>query len=168
MAIPPALRFLPNAWHTETQKNWPAMVACVTVWPSDEIMGLHRTYLSLDGTKKAEIESEKKMLGKCGGGAVCFGGVPLKLIVAEGIETALSLYQATGLPTWAALSTSGMMALRLPPLPYGNDILIGADNDPAGIHAAETAALRWTKEGRRVRVAYPERGKDFNDLLRRA
>ena len=34
-----------------------------------------------------------------------------------------------------------------------------------GMDAAKDAAHRWISEGRRVRIAYPGRGLDFNDLL---
>lgn len=45
--------------------------------------------------------------------------------------------------------------------------MIAADPDPAGRAAAQAAAGRWLAEGRRVRVATPDRpGQDFNDLLR--
>ena len=35
----------------------------------------------------------------------------------------------------------------------------------AGEAAARAAAQRWKREGRRVRVAHPPRGCDFNDVL---
>jgi len=49
------------------------------------------------------------------------------------------------------------------------DVLILADNDgkdPDEVKAKiKRACNRFTKEGRRVRVAWPETGKDFNDML---
>jgi putative DNA primase/helicase len=75
---------------------------------------------------------------------------------------------ATGLPAWAALSTSGLVALVLPPLPLASTVIILADNDPtgAGEHAARHAAQRWLGEGRRVRIAMPpEPGTDWADVL---
>jgi len=41
-----------------------------------------------------------------------------------------------------------------------------ADGDEAGERAANTAALRWTREGRLVRIARPPAGADFNDVLK--
>ena len=35
----------------------------------------------------------------------------------------------------------------------------------AGEAAAQHCALRWIREGRRVRIARPPRGLDFNDVL---
>jgi phage/plasmid primase-like uncharacterized protein len=88
------------------------------------------------------------------------------LLIGEGIETCLAVMQATALPAWAALSTSGLVALVLPPVV--RTVMIIADNDAngAGERAAWTAAQRWLAEGRRVRIALPpEPGTDFNDVL---
>jgi DNA primase len=85
------------------------------------------------------------------------------LMVGEGIETCLSAMQATGYPAWAALSTSGLRALDLPG--SVREVIVLADGDDAGEKAACDAALRWSREGRRVRVARPPRGADFNDVL---
>ena len=71
--------------------------------------------------------------------------------------------QATGHPAWAALSTSGLLALDLPP--DVRDVIVLADGDEAGKAAARGAALRWKREGRRVRIAHPPNGMDFNDML---
>jgi putative DNA primase/helicase len=44
-------------------------------------------------------------------------------------------------------------------------LIVLADGDDAGEAAARDCALRWKREGRRVRVARPPQGMDFNDLL---
>jgi putative DNA primase/helicase len=71
--------------------------------------------------------------------------------------------QATGNATWAALSTSGLRALDLPE--DVRDFIVLADGDDAGETAARDCALRWTQGGRRVRIARPPQGMDFNDML---
>src|SRR5512132_258922 len=85
------------------------------------------------------------------------------LMIGEGIETCLAAMQATGHPAWAALSTSGLLSLDLPS--DARDVIVLADADDAGQAAARDAALRWRREGRRVRIAYPPQGMDFNDML---
>jgi hypothetical protein len=45
-------------------------------------------------------------------------------------------------------------------------VVIAADPDPPGEAVACQAAMRWQAEGRTVRIARPDRGGDFNDLLR--
>jgi DNA primase len=85
------------------------------------------------------------------------------LMVGEGIETCLAAIQATSHPAWAALSTSGLRALELPI--DVREVIVLADGDDPGEAAALDAALRWSCEGRRVRIARPPRGFDFNDVL---
>ncbi len=138
------------------------MVAAVQA-PDRSITGIHRTFLTLDGTKKAPVSQNKMMLGKCAGGAVRLAAVADKLALAEGIETALSVLQATGIPTWATLSTSGLKAVILPD--EVREVIICADGDEAGEQAAQDAAQRFLREGREVRMARAPAGMDFNDLL---
>ena len=106
------------------------------------------------------------MLGQMRGGAVRFGALTSPLIIAEGIETALSLHTATGKTVWAALSSSNMKSLILPPLSQMPEVIIAADHDDAGIYAANAAAEIWSAEGRGVSIAMPPQGQDFNDVLR--
>src|SRR5262249_39396683 len=145
------------------------MVAGVTHWPSREVCAVHRTYLTLDGRTKAPVSNPKMTLGPIGGGAVRLAPAGPVLGVAEGIETALSAMEATGIPVWAALSAAGIEALGLPDPPLAAEMVIFADHDPRGRRAAETAAARWHAQGRKVRICLPpEPGSDFNDLLLRA
>jgi putative DNA primase/helicase len=103
------------------------------------------------------------MFGPCRGGAVRLGFARDMLMVGEGIESCLAAMLATGDPAWAALSTSGLRALDLP----GDvrEVIVLADGDDPGEAAARDCAWRWKREGRRVRIARPPQGMDFNDLL---
>ena len=70
------------------------------------------------------------------------------------------------LPAWAALSTSGLVALASPPVVRTVIILADHDANGAGERAARAAAAHWLAEGRRVRIAMPPAaGTDFNDVL---
>jgi putative DNA primase/helicase len=71
--------------------------------------------------------------------------------------------QATGRVAWAALSTSGMRGLDLPK--NIRNVIVLADGDEPGEAAARDCAWRWKREGRRVRIARPPQGMDFNDML---
>jgi DNA primase len=71
--------------------------------------------------------------------------------------------QETGHSAWAALSTSGLRALDLPKAV--SNVIVLADGDDPGEAAARDCALRWKREGRRVRIACPPKGMDFNDML---
>ena len=106
------------------------------------------------------------MLGRAAGGAVRLASPTETLLIAEGIETALAAMTATAQPAWAALSTSGLVALVLPPIVRA--VIIIGDNDAngAGERAARAAAQRWLAEERRVRIAMPpEPGTDMADVL---
>ncbi len=160
---PPTLRYHIGIKHGPTGLLLPAMVAAVTVWPEREVTAIHRTFLTADGSKKAQVTNPKLMLGPCAGGAVRLAPAGDELVLAEGIETALSVLQASGKPVWACLSTSGLKAVLLPP--EVKTVTIAADGDDAGLKAAYAAAENWTKAGRTVRVAVPpEPGSDFNDM----
>jgi Toprim domain-containing protein len=162
--VPQSLRFNPGLRHTPSGLTLPAMVASVVTAGDAGPVALHRTFLRPSGDGKAEVEPCRMALGPIRGGAVRLGTVGKTLAIAEGIETALSIQQATGIPTWAALSASNMPGLHLPPLPAAQELLIGADADSPGRRAAVAAADKWCREGRRVRIAAPRSG-DFNDVL---
>jgi putative DNA primase/helicase len=138
------------------------MLALVTRGEDERPLAVHRTFLDRNGGK-APVEPAKMMLGPCRGGAVRLAPAGDLLLVGEGIETCLAAMQATGLPAWAALSTSGLRTLDLPEAVQ--DVIILADGDDAGEAAARHAALRWRREGHRARIARAPRGMDFNDLL---
>ena len=160
--LPPTLRFHSGLKHP-SGGIWPCMVALVTRGTDDTPLAIHRTFLAREGRGKAPIEPAKMMLGLCRGGAVRLGEAGDVLMVGEGIETCLAAMQATGKAAWAALSTSGLRNLDLPDVV--SEVIVLADGDDPGEAAALDCALRWRREGRRVRIARPPRGSDFNDVL---
>ena len=160
--LPDTLRFVPSCWHATAQRL-PALVALVE---GGEGFAVHRTYLRTDGIGKAEVGPPKAMLGAVAGGAVCVAHGPGPLVVAEGIETALSL--ASGLlrapaTVWAALSTSGIRGLHLPPQP--GRLTIAADGDNPGRAAAQSLAERAHALGWHVSLLPAPEGRDWNDVL---
>jgi putative DNA primase/helicase len=162
IALPPTLRYAP-ALRRPDGGSGPAMVALVEHIEHGTV-GVHRTWLARD---EAAIwrRRDRASLGPIAGGAVRLAAAAETLMIGEGLETCLSAVQATGMPAWAALSTSGLRALVLPPIV--REILILADNDAnwAGAAAAHDAARRWLSEGRAVRLAMPPDLGDFNDVL---
>jgi hypothetical protein len=169
--LPTYLRFHPALKHKDGPERHPGMVAAVMI--ENKLVAVHRTYLRPDGSGKAGLSDDKLSLGPIGGGAVHLHIGPLphggRLAVSEGIETGLAVMQQAGIPTWAALSAGGIKKLILPPIEVAPEIIIAADNDQAGLKAANDAARRWHAEGRRVRIAVPENeGEDFADVIWRA
>jgi hypothetical protein len=128
---------------------------------------VHRTDLRADGAGKAGLPGgDKLLLGAAAGGAVRLSDGPGRLVVAEGIETALSSWLLHGDPgarCWAALSASGLRALRLPPQP--GRLTIACDGDEAGRDAARALAERAHRLGWRVDILDPGGGRDFGDHL---
>lgn len=166
-ALPETLRFHPACWHGPTAQRLPAMVARVY---GGAAFAVHRTYLRADGTGKADVPkgTEKMMLGACAGGAVQLACAPERLVVAEGIETTLSL--SCGMldgpgALWAALSTSGLRGLVLPARPAR--LTVARDGDAAGGAAALALAERAAALGWRVGMMDPGDDCDFNDILTR-
>ena len=157
-----ALRFHAGLKHP-SGGVWPAMVALVTHGVTGRPIAVHRTFLASNGEGKASVDPAKMMLGPCRGGAVRLGERGAVLMVGEGIETCLAAMQATGNAAWAALSTSGLRSLHLPR--DVGEVIVLADGDEPGEAAALDCARRWKREGRRVRIARPPQGMDFNDLL---
>lgn len=160
-AMPPTLRWVSDAYHAPSSRWLSAMVANVSTG------GVHRTFFTKNGVRLAS--TAKLMQGPCSGGAVALGEQPGPLVVCEGIETGLSLL--SGLLTfpasvWAALSTSGMKALHLPPV--AGELIVAADSDDGGSgrSAAEALAARAHGLGWRVSLWPAPDGQDWNDVLR--
>ena len=161
--LPPTLRFHGACWHGPTARRYPAMVAAVQ---GAGLPAVHRTWLRPDGSGKADIDPAKAMLGATAGGAVRLANGHSRLVVAEGIESALSLL--CGLldgpaTVWAALSTSGLRGLRLPS--QAGRLTIACDGDRPGREAAHALAERAHALGWQVGILDPGTGADFNDIL---
>jgi hypothetical protein len=158
----PTLRFNPAMKHPAGD-TWPTLIALVTRGSDDAPLAIHRTFLARNGAGKAPVDPQRMMLGPCRGGAVRLAEPGEVLMIGEGIETCLAAMQETGHPAWAALGTSGLRALDLPK--SVRDVIVLADADNPGEAAARNCALRWKRDGRRVRIARPPKGMDFNDML---
>ncbi len=171
------LRFLPQAHYKDAAHScWlPAMVAAVRD-PAGKLIALHRTFLSEVG-RKASVSVPKKLTplpsdATLNGAAIRLGQAGAILGVAEGIETALSVFCATGLPTWSTICANGMEQF-VPPAGV-RVVLIWADKDrtEVGAKAAKALAHRLRKMGilgvvMTIEKAIPEaaKGLDWNDIL---
>jgi putative DNA primase/helicase len=163
MPVPPSLRWAPSLRRRDGSRG-PAMVARIDS-VDGEVIGISRTWLDRnpDGGWRRR---DRAMLGRAAGGAIRLVSATDNLLIGEGIETCLAAITATAQPAWAALSTSGMMTLALPPTVRHIVILADNDRSGAGQRAAYAAAQRWRAEQRRVRIAMPPiAGTDFADVL---
>ena len=131
--------------------------------------GIQRTFLSWSGKGKAQVERgvQKLSLGPCKGGVIRLAepidGQPL--IIGEGIETILTVMEATGLRGWATLGTSGLVNLELPD--NVTEVILPAENDGGPNEKALGEVLpELIARGVKALVARPPPGlKDFNDLV---
>lgn len=164
-----------EAWKTNedgerrSAGRYPVLLAAVTDG-SGGIITLHRTFLTPDGGK-APLSSPKKLApGAIEDGLIRLFPPTAILCLAEGIETALSVHEMTGLPVWSAISLTGLR--KFGEVPEGvKKIHICGDNDRsyAGAAGAYELAARIRRSRPDIEVAVhipPEPGTDWNDVLR--
>lgn len=167
LALPaePVIRFLPNARHAPSGKRFGAMLARMDD-AAGRIAAVHRTFLAPGGAGKAPVDPPKMTLGPTRGAAVRLWPAAERLIIAEGIETAIAAAALLCGPAWAATSAGNLGdTLTLPAVV--REVIIAADHDAPGLAAAQRAAVRWKAEGRVVKIARPDQpGKDFADLVK--
>lgn len=167
--LPPAdghLRCLPMLRHPGGHVG-PALVALITDIATGMPLSLHRTWVRPDGTK-ADATPPRLLLKDhpIAGGVIRLWPdetVTHGLGIAEGIETALSL--AHGItPVWACIDAGHLAAF--PVLGGISELVIAADNDPAGRDAAERCARRWESCATVRVIAADAAGCDLNDEVR--
>lgn len=161
LVLPDTLRFHPKLpyYHNNGEvTHYPAMLAQII--RGDEVVGMHRTYLDTDGPGKAVVPSPKKTI-KCvdtiSGGSIRLFELEADkpLVVCEGIETALAIYDCSGWPVWPCVNSTMLEKVELP---NGiESVYIGADKDlsGAGQASAEKLAQRLLAEGHEVKISLP-------------
>lgn len=151
---------------------------------ANELVALHRTYLTEDG-RKAPVSRVKKML--VAAGAVLSGAavrlLPAKgsvVLTSEGLENGLTFLLKNPIPTWPATSTSLLGTLMLPA--HVQHVVIAGDLEPPkvqpngsirqpGRDAAQKLADRVKAEGRTVEMLFPKPRRagveklDWNQVL---
>lgn len=174
-----SLRFHPALpYHDQDGKlvrEFPAIV-CAIRDVHGELITLHRTYITPAG-KKAPVDMVRKMMSVPEGmsvkGAAIQLGIPQGVLgVAEGLETALSAYRATQVPTWSTVSAMLMESLEIPE--SVRTVLIWTDKDKSvtGERAAKALHSKLIAHGIKAHVLMPQipRGShvksvDWNDVL---
>lgn len=176
----PDLRFHPSlACYQDTEQglahlgDYPAMIALVRDVSGSPVT-LHRTYLTPHGAK-LPVDKPKKLMetpeSKLQGGAIHLFAPGPVLGVAEGIETALSVQFATGMPTWSVVSAPLLQGFEPP---TGTQrLVIWADHDRSrtGIEAARLLQKRLWPRDIQVQIQLPDyripenaKSIDWNDI----
>ncbi len=166
-ALPPEdgdLRFHPALKHPSGYVG-PALVALITDIHTNAPISLHRTWVNADGSK-ADANPPRMLLRdhRKQGGVIRLWPddcVSFRVAICEGIETGLSLAHAYE-PVWACIDAGNLA--QFPLLLGVSSLLIAADNDPAGIKAANECAARWANAGHEVFVTQQNQN-DVNDAL---
>jgi hypothetical protein len=116
--------------------------------PPERVTGVQRIWLNPDGTKAGKPTS----LGICAGSPIVLSPFTdsLGLVIAEGVEDALSAYEATGIACWAAGGCSFMPALADAVPTYTDWITIITDDDDDGRRGAALLAAELRERGFRV------------------
>ena len=161
LPLPGTLRCHPRQLHGPSGKHFPCLIAAIQA-PSDEIVAIHRIYLADGGSGKAFDDDSKWSLGPMGVGAVRLAPAQMELGLAEGIESALSAMQIFGVPCWAVLGVR-YAQIWLPH--HVRRVTLFGDRGRHGEDAVLRARSLIASQGREVRIALPDAGKDWNDAL---
>jgi hypothetical protein len=158
-ALPPTLGFLPARGVCP-----PAMIAAfgipdeiepgVIALPDAKVKGIHLTRLALRGSDRDRGEKAKIMIGHSAGWPIVLSPPTdgQALIIAEGIEDALSGFEATGLCAWVAGSASRLPALGRSIPAWTESVTLLAHGDVDG--RKHGSALIEKLSGRRIECRF--------------
>ena len=163
----PHLRF-----HAKGTSGHPSLVAAFVMPETGEITAVQTTALMADGSGKAGIKPPRRTIGSPEGAGIVVQANPTatKIVMAEGVETALSLRAAAPDAEIVAYGPKNNL-VNASIDPRFTHVLIAADQDAPKEVEKLADKLRCT--GKQVRVIFPatadanvRKGYDFNDLLR--
>jgi Toprim domain len=119
----------------------------------DAVCGVHITRLLPDGSDRLRDDKAKIMVGHSSGFPIALAPPNdlLGIVIAEGIEDALTVHEATGLGAWAAGSASRMPALAEAVPSYIEAVTVVEDDDADGRRNAATLAGRIEARGVEIR-----------------
>lgn len=175
-----AVRFHPALTHKDAKGKLSKHPAIVTLLISGNGDGItvNRLYLTHKG-EKAPLDDCKMMfpipsdrLASFPGSAVITSRPTEVIDVAEGLETALSIETALGLPVWPMVNSYLMETFTPPPGTKAVRIWADKDRSGGGKKAAEALKVRLWEMGIRAQIKMPpldipegKKSVDWNDVL---
>lgn len=163
-ALPDDLRShpaVPAAIYDRAGVRRPALLAAVRD-AEGEVCAVEVTYLAPNG-ERARVRTPRKTVGVLPtGAAVRLDPSGPRLLVAEGVFSALSASERFGLPAWALLSTSNLR--RWEPPAGVRAVLIAADRGADGERSARLLAASLAAGGLVAAIRWPPRpAGDWNE-----
>lgn len=177
----PHVRFIQELpyFNDETGKfeRYPALLSVISQ-ANGQTATLHRTFLAPNGLSKADVANPRKefptpsCFQKRGGAIRLDNAKSPVLLVAEGLETALSAQAISGYPAWSTVNAGMLEALEVPD--YVKVVTIFADRDRSytGQYAAINLCKRLREKGLKAMVFLPpyaipedKKGIDWNDVI---
>jgi len=160
-----SLKFHSSLYHKTDKGTFhePALVAPLKNL-AGETTGIQRIYLNNEGKGKSENKPNKMIMkdSDLSGSSVHFGEPVKFLQIAEGVETALAIYEMTGKqPTWASVSATLMGSMEIPE--GVEQVWIYGDNDDAGWENSQKLGKRLVSHGVKVFIKMPPKGEDWLD-----
>lgn len=149
--IEPSMKFHSRIYSKELNNYCPSLVFKISKTPDSDLLGIHRIYLSDDGSKKANVTEAKKAIGYVQGNGIWLGEPDDNLVVCEGPEEALSVRY--GYKKKFVVSTiygTNYHQLIIPD--YVKIVALLHDKDPAGHRAAGKALRAYSNQGKDTRI----------------
>jgi hypothetical protein len=144
---------------TDELEHHPALLCALADGRTGEQCGVINIYLRPDGRDRLRDRKGKTVTGRAKGAAVMlseFDEPTSGLILCEGVETGIAIYQSGLRPIWAC-GGAGTLA-TFPVLGGISALTIAADADEPGQRAAKALAERWRLAGPETFIVAPPAG----------
>ena len=134
--------------------KYPMFVQAITNYPEQKIISLQKTFLEYEDKEaiKANIGNPRRFQFGCSakGGSVKVGKKFERsgsLIICEGVETGLTIAEATNEPVWCVCSANNMWNIDLPGVEDVSLIKVATDLDKTSEVNAAALSRRLIKQG---------------------
>ncbi len=161
------------AYNSELRNNLPCMVAQITSYEHDKLVGIQITYLDDFGRKNNCIRLNKKTHGKIKGGSIRLQQSKSNEIhFAEGFETIASVMQSLNIDA----SFHALCGLNVPPIEFIKNKVIhlwtDKDLSKAGFKFGEDFKDKLIKHTKELYIHHPmgeiskkKKSLDYNDII---